>query len=331
LLIVADVRSFSSARKQGTVGKCAHARRRVVGEEGWFMSESSNRRNPANAVALERKSGTRPRAQAVPEARDGRYAAIPGKRMARPPPKRPGRQGTARLGERLDGALESMWMAFQPIVHASTRSLFGYEALLRSEEPALPDPGALLDAAERLGRLYDVGRVVREKASAPIRLAPPTLLLFVNLHPVELNDEALFAPGAPLTAIAARVVLEITERASLDAVFDVASRVARLREHGFRIAIDDLGAGYSGLSTFTRLTPDFVKLDLSLVRDIHKTPMKQKLVQFMTRLCKDLNITVIAEGIEATAERDTVIELGCELLQGYLLGKPARPFPKAQW
>jgi EAL domain-containing protein (putative c-di-GMP-specific phosphodiesterase class I) len=234
----------------------------------------------------------------------------------------------AALEGTLDWALDSVWMAYQPIVQAATGSLFGYEALLRSDDPALPDPGAFLDAAERLGRLYDVGRVVRGKASEPMDRLPPSASLFINLHAVELGDETLLSPSAPLTAVAPRVVLEITERASLEVIDDVPSRVARLRELGFRIALDDLGVGYSGLTNFARLEPDFVKLDMSLVRDIHKNPMKRKLVRSMTTLCKDMGITVVAEGIEVVEERDTIVELGCDLLQGYFLARPSRAFPE---
>jgi EAL domain-containing protein (putative c-di-GMP-specific phosphodiesterase class I) len=135
------------------------------------------------------------------------------------------------------------------------------------------------------------------------------------------------SPSAPLTAIARRVVLEITDRASLEAIKDVDSRVARLRELGFRIAIDDLGAGYSGLSTFARLEPEFVKLDISLVRNIHNHPVNRRLVRSITALCKDMGIVVLAEGIEVVEERDAVVELGCDLLQGYLIAKPGRAFP----
>jgi EAL domain-containing protein (putative c-di-GMP-specific phosphodiesterase class I) len=221
-------------------------------------------------------------------------------------------------------------MAYQPIVRAATGSLFGYEALLRSDDPALPDPGAFLDAAERLGRVYDVGRAVRRKASHSMSRVPFPALLFVNLHAIELNDETLTCPSAPLTAIASRVVLEITERASLESIDDVPSRVARLRELGFRIAIDDLGAGYSGLTSVARLEPEFVKLDMSLVRDVHKSPVKRKLVRSMTTLFKDMGITVVAEGIEVVEERDTLVELGCDLLQGSLVARPARAFPEVR-
>ena len=244
---------------------------------------------------------------------------------------RPEAGDRAGLEVTLDRALDSMWMAYQPIVEAATRTLFGYEALLRSGEPTLPHPGAVLDAAERLGRLDDVGRMVRRKAPEPMHRVPLPALLFVNLHASDLNDEALTSPAAPLTSIASRVVLEITERASLEAVNDARSRVARLRELGFRIAIDDLGAGYAGLTAFAQLEPEFVKLDMSLVRDVHNNPVKRKLVRSMTALCKDMGITVVAEGIEVAEERDVIIELGCDLLQGYLLAKPGRPFPEICW
>jgi EAL domain-containing protein (putative c-di-GMP-specific phosphodiesterase class I) len=230
----------------------------------------------------------------------------------------------------LDRALESLWMAYQPIVHASTGSLFGYEALLRSDDPELSSPGAFLDAAEKLGRLHDVGRAVRRKSLEPMHGAPLDALLFINLHPYELNDPTLTSPSAALIAMAPRVVLEITERASLEAIDDLPSRVDRLRELGFRLAIDDLGAGYSGLTSFARLEPEFVKLDLSLVRDVHKNPIKRKLVRSMTVLCKDMGIAVVAEGIEVVEERDTIVELGCDLLQGYLFAKPGKAFPQVQ-
>jgi EAL domain-containing protein (putative c-di-GMP-specific phosphodiesterase class I) len=221
-------------------------------------------------------------------------------------------------------ALESMWMAYQPIVEASTGALFAYEALLRSNEPALPNPEAILDAAEKLGRLEDVGRAVRKKAPEPIESAPPPALLFVNLHATDLEDETLGAPTSALTAIAPRVVFEITERAALPDAKDVRRAVARLREQGFRIAIDDLGAGYAGLTTFATLEPEFVKLDMSLVRNIHTSPVKRKLVGSMTKLCSDMGIAVVAEGIELAEERDVIVELGCDLLQGYLYARPGR-------
>jgi EAL domain-containing protein (putative c-di-GMP-specific phosphodiesterase class I) len=228
-------------------------------------------------------------------------------------------------------ALDTLWMAYQPIVRVADRSLFGYEALLRSEEKMLPHPGAILDAAERLGRLDELGRKIRAAACAPVSQAPVGSMLFVNLHPRDLVDDALLSPEAPMSAFATHVVLEITERASLDEVKDVRAKIAELRRMGFRIAIDDLGAGYAGLTSFATLEPDFVKLDMSLVRDIDQNLTKEKLVRSMTSLCKDLGMMVVAEGVETSAECALLVAIGCDFLQGYLLAKPGRPFPTFTW
>lgn len=237
----------------------------------------------------------------------------------------------AGLQQSFDSALTNLWMAYQPIVRAADRALYGYEALMRSKEAALPHPGAILDAAERLDRLHDVGRRVRAIAPLPLNAAADEAFLFVNLHAADLADEDLVDPDSPLVRVASRVVLEITERATLDGVGSIERRVAELREIGFRIAIDDLGAGYAGLTSFAQLDPDVVKLDMTLVRDVEKTPIKAKLVQSLCAVCRDLGVTVVAEGIETEAERNCIVELGCELLQGYLLAKPGPAFPPFSW
>jgi EAL domain-containing protein (putative c-di-GMP-specific phosphodiesterase class I) len=228
-------------------------------------------------------------------------------------------------------ALRGLWMAFQPIIRTTDRTLFGYEALMRTSESTLPNPGAMLDAAERLGLLHELGRAVRAAAAATMEAAEDRGVLFVNLHTRDLNDETITSPDSPLSKLAGRVVLEITERAALDEVKDAPARVAELRKMGFRIAIDDLGAGYAGLTSFASLEPEVVKLDMSLVRDIDTNGTKQKLVRSMTSLCHDMKMLVVAEGIETPSERDTLVGLGCDLLQGYRFAKPGKPFPDFTW
>lgn len=233
-----------------------------------------------------------------------------------------------QLVTRFERALESLWAAYQPIVSVREKKIFGYEALLRSTEPSLPNPGAVVDAAERLGRLETLGRRMRRKAAEPVAANPRASSLFVNLHTADLLDPDLLSPDAPLSAIAHRVVLEITERASLDRVKDLRGRIAALREMGFRIAVDDLGAGYAGLTSFALLEPEIVKLDMTLVRDIHKSATKQKLVASMADLCRDMGMMVVGEGVENVDERDALVGLGCDLLQGYFFAKPGKPFPE---
>jgi EAL domain-containing protein (putative c-di-GMP-specific phosphodiesterase class I) len=235
----------------------------------------------------------------------------------------------AGLEARLGRALETMWMAFQPIVEPARGRIYGYEALMRAEEPSLPHPGAILEAAERLGRLPDLGRRVRALAAKAFERAPRHALLFVNLHTRDLLDGDLYEKDAPLTALAERVVLEITERATIDHVKDIQARVSDLRLHGFRIAIDDLGAGYAGLSSFVALEPDIVKLDMSLVRGAHESDIRRRLIASMTALCAEMHMTVIAEGVEVPEDHACVRACGCTLEQGYLFARPGPPFPRA--
>jgi two-component system, cell cycle sensor histidine kinase and response regulator CckA len=233
----------------------------------------------------------------------------------------------AGLEVRFDQALESLWMAFQPIVHAKTGALYGIEALLRSGETSLPNPPALIDAAIQLGRLPLIGRKARALASAALASRTDDVALFVNLHPEDLLDADLVDEAAALTKVAPRVVLEVTERASLESTPIRTERIARLRELGFRLAVDDIGAGYSGLTSFTQLTPEVVKIDMSLVRDVHKSALKQRTIGALCRLCRDVGTLVVGEGVETPDERVALVDLGCDLLQGYLVGRPSRDLP----
>jgi len=242
------------------------------------------------------------------------------------PLKNPGEATQAHLDE----ALGSLWMAFQPIVRPSDKSIFAYEALVRSRTAALPNPGALLSAAEALDRMKDLSRRIRQLVASRLD-TQPTGTFFVNLHATDLLDDQLYSPLAPLSSHATRVVLEITERAAIDEIGDVKERISRLRALGFRIAVDDLGAGYAGLTSFAQIQPDFVKLDISLIRDIHREIIKQRLVSSLSTLCRDLNIQVVAEGVETPEEKEALLGLGCPLLQGYLFARPSAELVEIPW
>lgn len=232
----------------------------------------------------------------------------------------------AGVSARFASALDKLWMAYQPIVDPRAKKVVAYEALLRSEEKALPHPGAILDAAERLGRLHDLGRAIRANVAANLERAPAEARIFVNLHARDLLDDELFDASSPLSTKASRVVLEITERASLDDIGDVRGRIAALRALGYGIAIDDLGAGYAGLTSFAQLAPDVVKLDMSLVRNIHAEPVKQRLVTSIAMLCAEMEIAAVAEGVETAEERAALEACGCPWLQGYLFARPSPEF-----
>ncbi len=234
----------------------------------------------------------------------------------------------AGLEARFASGIEKLWVAAQPIISWSGRSIFAYETLLRTEEPTLRSPLDFFDAAERLGRAAELGRIIRQHVVLQLKDLPPGAHLFVNLHPADLEDEELYSDDGALTPYASQVVLEITERAALDRIHELQSRVTRLRTLGYRIAIDDLGAGYAGLTSFAQLEPEVVKVDMSLVRGIDSSAVKQKLVRSIIALCTELGIQLVAEGIETPAERDMLVTLGGDLCQGYLFARPGRGYPQ---
>jgi EAL domain-containing protein (putative c-di-GMP-specific phosphodiesterase class I) len=216
-------------------------------------------------------------------------------------------------------------MAFQPIVEISTHSVYAYEALLRTEEESLRRPDIFIATGERLDRIQQIGRTVRAAVATAIPDAPSNALIFVNVHGLELSDEELYSTDTALAKHSKRVVLEITERTSIDPAVGSA-RVAMLRRLGYRIAVDDLGAGYAALGALASLEPEIVKLDMSLIRDLDRHSNKRRIVTAITSMCRELGSRVIAEGVETAAERTACVDAGIDLLQGYLFAKPGKGF-----
>src|SRR5205814_7218961 len=116
-------------------------------------------------------------------------------------------------------------------------------------------------------------------------------------------------------------------RASVSEIKDLGRRIQRLRDLGFRIAVDDLGAGYAGLTSFAQLRPDIVKIDMSLIRDVDKEPTKERLVRSLNDLCREMKIAAVCEGVETRAELETLLRVGCDFFQGYYFARPGKPFP----
>jgi EAL domain-containing protein (putative c-di-GMP-specific phosphodiesterase class I) len=233
------------------------------------------------------------------------------------------------LSARFDLALSRLWMAYQPIVRLSTRTIVAYEALVRSSAPGMESPANMLAAAEKLGRVRDLGRLVRRHAVLPWNEAAVVPKLFVNLHASDIGDDDLIAAGHPFSDCTDQVCLEVTERAALASVDEVRDRVRVLRDAGFQLAIDDLGAGYSGLTSLVQLEPEVVKIDMSLIRGIDQSPRQQKVVKSIVHACEGL--LTVAEGVETRAELDVLVNLGCDVFQGYFFARPGSSFPTVRW
>ncbi|MEZ4417537.1 MAG: EAL domain-containing protein [Gemmatimonadota bacterium] len=233
-----------------------------------------------------------------------------------------------RLAERFDNALASLWIAYQPIIDRGWR-IIGYEALLRTEEPTLRNPPDFLQAAADLGRVAELAEHIWLTAVDPFLRHEPKAALFMNVDPNQLMEGELFPKGHPVRLIADRVVFEV--RAQAFALDDTAvlDRLATLRARGFRVAVDDLGAGSSGLAALAQLEPDFVKLDGVLVRGVENHDRRQRLIRSLSGLCVDLGIECIASGVETRRDFETLTQLGCTMFQGFFVGRPM-PWGSAQ-
>ncbi len=218
---------------------------------------------------------------------------------------------------------DDLRLAIQPIVDARDGKVAAYECLLRSADPVLTGPLTVLRAAEEHGLIGNLAHAVTLRAAAVLTRLPEHSRLFVNLHPAELGDpEGLDDRLRMLQQHAARVTFEITERSSLADARGWERSVEAILRRGFTIAVDDLGSGYSSLSVLAELQPRFVKIDMSIVRDIDRTPRKHRLFDLLCRFADATDSLVVAEGIETQAEADVVRECGAHLMQGYLFARP---------
>jgi EAL domain-containing protein (putative c-di-GMP-specific phosphodiesterase class I) len=214
--------------------------------------------------------------------------------------------------------------AFQPIVRSKDRSVFALEALCRPPAWLHLGPSDLFDTALRTGLIWQLGQAGRDRIAQLIPLLDKGALLFLNLHPAEIEDPALLSREHPLAAYSERIVFEITERASIPDFDHLKRKLTALRHRGYRFAVDDLGAGYASLCALALLEPDFIKLDRTLIHGASSSRRRVSLLSRIIDFAAEHQIQVIAEGIEEEVDAKCVVEVGCPLLQGYLFGRPER-------
>ena len=222
----------------------------------------------------------------------------------------------------LDEAIKSLYMVWQPVFLAKDRRATAFEALVRTQGSFIKDPGTLISTAVDTGRLNEVERLIRLKIGMTMPQLSDGIDVFLNIHPHSLMDEQLLSGRERIASFASRVVIEITEHTALEEIDDVWGRIRRLRDIGYRIALDDMGAGFAGLKSFVTLKPDIVKFDMDLVQSVNDSPTCAKLLGSMIALCDELGVVTVGEGVETQEQEDSLREMGCQLLQGYLLGRP---------
>ncbi len=218
-------------------------------------------------------------------------------------------------------------VVYQPIVRMADGSVFAYEALVRSTARLYDGPEALFREATDARCVGALGRAIREMAIAGCQHCP----LFLNVHPHEFADGWLVQPDDPVFNHEFPVYLEITESVPLSHFTLCQSTLEEVRAKGIRLAIDDLGAGYSNLKYISELEPHVVKLDRGLVHGIADSPRRRTLVQGMVRLCRDLGAEVVAEGIEHAEDLAILRDIGVHYGQGFLLARPSDPPPEVNW
>lgn len=223
---------------------------------------------------------------------------------------------------------------YQPIVSLSTGEVYGYESLTRGPgESAFASPSRLFEFAEKEGSLYALEKVSREKAIRGFTSSDPGQKLFINLNANVIHDPN-FTPGQTMKLLEQmnltpqNIVFEITERQSIDDFATFTRVLDYYRKQGYRIAIDDAGAGYSSLQAIAELRPDYIKIDRSIIHGIDRDKVKEILLETLVAFAEKINCRIVAEGIETPDELTKAIRLGAHLGQGYLLGRPQAELTK---
>jgi EAL domain-containing protein (putative c-di-GMP-specific phosphodiesterase class I) len=226
---------------------------------------------------------------------------------------------------RIDVALPDFTMAFQPIVDIETGEAYAYEALVRP-----PGGGSAHDVLTQITEVnrYAFDQACRTKAIMLAADLEMNAILSINFLP-----NAVYQPAACLQKtfeVAARthfpldhLMFEVTENEPARDIRHLQGIFTEYKRHGMVTAIDDFGAGHSGLNMLADFQPDVLKIDMALTRAIHQDGVRSKIAHAIISLCRSMNISVIAEGVETVEEAVTLRELGIRLFQGYLFARPA--------
>jgi len=214
---------------------------------------------------------------------------------------------------------------FQPIYSSASMKILGFEALSRPlTNTVLSNPELFFKAALAFGIYTDIEKLAWRKAFGEWRRRLGLGKLFLNCTPYFIGNNPMgkeFFAG--LGVDPRHVVIELTERAAIHNHDLFVEKLNELRSLGMQIAVDDVGSGFASLDTVAEVRPDYIKIDLQLIRDINFNSLKRNIVQAIITFCHQSDILTVAEGIEERAELQTVCDLGVDAVQGYLLGKPS--------
>lgn len=220
---------------------------------------------------------------------------------------------------------------FQPIISLRDGSVLGHEALSRITcESKICNLDMLFTVASQYNRLWDLELLCRTtalEAAYKFMISPYNKKLFINVNPHIMHDET-FKKGFTRSFLKQyeisphNVIFEITEKDVITDMTGFKDTIEHYKSQDYKIAIDDAGAGYSGLNLISDVNPNYIKLDMKLIRDVNKDSLKFALIKGMVEFSKVSNIFLVAEGIETYEELDTLVNLGVQYGQGYFIQKP---------
>lgn len=228
---------------------------------------------------------------------------------------------TARLDHVF--ATRTLMTAFQPICHLETGEVIGAEALTRFVSPPFRSPDQWFAEADSVGRGLELEFLALETAMLAAADLPAHLYVAVNLSPSACLDPRLSDIVRDSGLKPGRIVLEITERSAVADYVRLGAALAPLRSAGLRLAVDDVGEGFSSMRHILRLSPELIKLDRTIVAGIDNDPNQRALCMAMVSFSSQIGACLVAEGIETTAELTAVTGMGVNAGQGYLLGRPS--------
>jgi len=231
----------------------------------------------------------------------------------------------------LEGQLSTV---FQPVVDLRDSTILGYEALSRGPAGTpYQMPLTLFEMASESDMVFELDRSCRRRALLAARELPPEAKLFVNVFPSAMYDPEF--QGANLLRLLERtglgperIVLEITEKYAIENYAPFVKALRKLTQMGLSIAVDDIGAGYSGLEKIAHLNPRYLKFDIELIRNIDASYIRREMARALKTFADKMESTIIAEGIEREDELRTLVELGIDYGQGFLLGRPEATFER---
>ncbi len=220
---------------------------------------------------------------------------------------------------------------YQPIVNLKNGAIIGYEALSRGpENSSLHSPLQLMAAAVKYQLIFVLEQLCRESALKPGQFLSSGQKLFINTIPDVIRDPKFLAGKTRQLLLdygyqPDQIIFEITERTAILDFDSFNQSLNHYRQQGFGVAIDDAAAGYSSLQAIAELHPDYIKLDMSIVRNLDRNPIKQTILESIARLAQGINSKVVAEGVETAEELAMLIKLDIDYAQGYFLARPAYP------